>query len=495
MDFNEYDELVKENYERNYEILSGFEDYLISKGLTSKTIRKHLGNIDFYINTFLVNYEVNKAEEGIYSLDMFFADWFPRKAMWASGNSVKETIASLKKFYSYLEDIDLVSGLMYKEFLNEIKDKKTVWMALSDGEYQEQRIDFFNMDEPDDFVFYEEKVEKKANDLNFLMKNIKNFTEKTPWEFLGDTDIFGIKFTDEEDIYFCCILGNAGIEYGINIYKGVEGLTSYFDLVSENYDLEKEAFISLDCTVILLENRKDIDREDYNLIDYSGVKFRGKKKWPTIRIYEPGLLPMFLTVDNEEKIEYISKLMKVIPQVTDYLKNNKNKASLMNEGKSLIKVFDDDKEIDEYALDYESYIDKKLVKRIIKNYNDIDIKRVLKKCKKTNDVWEFDISYLIYSVTEEEGGDIFYPLNMIIADTKTEMVIGNHMEHPDNPENFQRFFLNLLIEYGSIPKSIIFRPSLNIAFMVDLFNKLKIKVREVKKLSVIPEIKKELFEY
>jgi len=31
--------------------------------------------------------------------------------------------------------------------------------------------------------------------------------------------------------------------------------------------------------------------------------------------------------------------------------------------------------------------------------------------------------------------------------------------------------------------------------MVDLFNKLKIKVREVKKLSVIPEIKKELFEY
>jgi hypothetical protein len=495
MDFNEYDELVKANYERNMEILAGFKEHLIAKGLTSKTIKDHLSNIDFYINTFLVNYEVNKAEEGIYSLNMFFSDWFPRKAMWSSGYHVKKTIASLKKFYSYLEDIDLINDLMYKEFLDEIKDKKTVWMALSDGEYREERMNFFNMDEPDDFVFYGEKVDKKSEALNKLMTNIKEFSEKNSWKFLGDTDIFGIKFKDEEEIYFCCILGNAGMEYGINIYRGIKGLVSYFDLLMGNYDLEEEAFASFDSIVIIFEDRKDIYSEDYYLIDYSGVKFRGKKKWPTIRIHEPGLMPEILTIDDEDKIDNITKLMKVLPNITDYLKDNLDKASLMKEGKCLIKVFDGEKEVEEYALNFESYIDKYFGKNVVRTYSDLDIKRVLKKCKRTDDLWELDISYLIYTVAEEEKEGIFYPLNMIIADVKTEMIVGHHMEHPDNPEYFQNVFLNLLNEYGTIPKAIIYRPNSNIGYMIDLLNKLNIEIREVKNLHIIPEIKKELYEY
>jgi hypothetical protein len=53
----------------------------------------------------------------------------------------------------------------------------------------------------------------------------------------------------------------------------------------------------------------------------------------------------------------------------------------------------------------------------------------------------------------------------------------------------------LLDRYGTIPKAIISRPNSNIGYMIDLLNKLNIEIREVKNLHIIPEIKKELYEY
>ncbi|MDN6113433.1 MAG: hypothetical protein L0I72_10220 [Tetragenococcus halophilus] len=45
---------VEEIKKQNKQLLDEFEQELIDKKLSAKTIYKHVNNIDFYINTFLL---------------------------------------------------------------------------------------------------------------------------------------------------------------------------------------------------------------------------------------------------------------------------------------------------------------------------------------------------------------------------------------------------------------------------------------------------------
>ena len=131
---SEVDVLVHKVNAQNEEILTNFSEYLKESGLTPRTIEKHLENIDFYINTYLLYYEIQSPHQGYDALDDFFTAFFPRKAMWSSANSVKENITSLKKFYKYLNELNLISNEELKEMTSMIKQDKETWMSLYDDE-------------------------------------------------------------------------------------------------------------------------------------------------------------------------------------------------------------------------------------------------------------------------------------------------------------------------------------------------------------------------
>jgi len=54
------------------------------KILSKKTIDKHVSNVDFYINDFLLYEDAIEAADGVSSMGMFLGYWFIRKAMWSS---------------------------------------------------------------------------------------------------------------------------------------------------------------------------------------------------------------------------------------------------------------------------------------------------------------------------------------------------------------------------------------------------------------------------
>ena len=102
--FEKYEKDCKSILKSNEKLLNKFHDYLVEKGLTQRTIKEHVSNIDFYINEYLLYYDANLPQEGIFKIDGFLGDWFPRKALWSSVTSVKNYIASFKKFYSWMVD-------------------------------------------------------------------------------------------------------------------------------------------------------------------------------------------------------------------------------------------------------------------------------------------------------------------------------------------------------------------------------------------------------
>ncbi|MCD7840155.1 MAG: hypothetical protein LUG46_05940 [Erysipelotrichaceae bacterium] len=138
MDFEEHERLANEIRKENEKYLDLFEQSLIDAGLVKKTIRKHMNNINFYLNDFLLYYEPYKMEFGCYKVDEFLGDWFIRKAMWATKDSINSNCASLKKFYKLMLDNGYIQKADYDELILTIKDEKQSWIerleAFDDGD-------------------------------------------------------------------------------------------------------------------------------------------------------------------------------------------------------------------------------------------------------------------------------------------------------------------------------------------------------------------------
>lgn len=114
-------------------LLEQFENHLKKSRLSQATIDKHTNNIDFYINEFLLYEGPQLPKEGVNQIDYFLGSWFIRKAMWASVNSVKENITSIKKFYQFMYESGEIEVEKLEQLKTEIKDNKDVWLkAIQD---------------------------------------------------------------------------------------------------------------------------------------------------------------------------------------------------------------------------------------------------------------------------------------------------------------------------------------------------------------------------
>ena len=113
---------IEENKKRNKKFMKEFEEYLKEKNLKDKTIKKHLSNVDLFINDYLNYYDIETPEEGINSVYSFLSGWFIEKCMWATVYTTKETAASIKKFYAYMSEKGYVKKEVYKELCEELKD-------------------------------------------------------------------------------------------------------------------------------------------------------------------------------------------------------------------------------------------------------------------------------------------------------------------------------------------------------------------------------------
>ncbi len=136
MSYKDFEKEAEEIRAENKVLLHGFGEWISVSGLKEKTVRKHMQNVDFYINDYLLYDDCTCAKDGVSSLNVFFNWFFPRKAMWSSKASTKEITASLKKFYKYLTEQGIVDALDYQLLLSMIKEEMSEWLEHYSNEYE-----------------------------------------------------------------------------------------------------------------------------------------------------------------------------------------------------------------------------------------------------------------------------------------------------------------------------------------------------------------------
>jgi len=128
-DYEKYEADCRKIRKSNEKLLLEFEKWLKLSGLSEKTISNHRSNIDFYINEYLLYEDATEAKDGIHSVSMFLGYWFIKKAMWASQSSIKSNAASLKKFYAFLADNNVVDKEDLDELKQTIREERPEWLA------------------------------------------------------------------------------------------------------------------------------------------------------------------------------------------------------------------------------------------------------------------------------------------------------------------------------------------------------------------------------
>mgnify|MGYP001820741474 CR=1 FL=1 len=131
-DYEKYENDCKKIRKSNKKLLSEFEHSLKLSGLSENTINKHVSNIDFYVNEYLLYEDAIEAKNGADAVGMFLGYWFIKKAMWASQSSIKGNATSLKKFYAFLHEKDLIDKEDLDNLKETIKEGMPEWLATLD---------------------------------------------------------------------------------------------------------------------------------------------------------------------------------------------------------------------------------------------------------------------------------------------------------------------------------------------------------------------------
>ena len=122
---DDYDQQCEAIQKYNEPVLDGFSLWLAESGLSTKTVKTHVSNIDFF-SVYLVHEEplkrLDEADET--DITMFLGDWFHRKAMWSSVESTKSNIASFKKFFKWMGETGEASGQVIDEVLTMLKEDR-----------------------------------------------------------------------------------------------------------------------------------------------------------------------------------------------------------------------------------------------------------------------------------------------------------------------------------------------------------------------------------
>ena len=127
-----------------------------------------------------------------------------------------------------------------------------------------------------------------------LYESAVRIKEISPWEWMTETDVFGVQSPESGELGFVSVMGLLGEHYAVSLYLGSEGIHGFLDLQEMGPFADPGALIQIPQIQASFENREELDKRDREVIEELGLKFRGRNAWPMFRSYRPSLFPMVL---------------------------------------------------------------------------------------------------------------------------------------------------------------------------------------------------------
>lgn len=335
------------------------------------------------------------------------------------------------------------------------------------------------------------RVKPTLTDWKKLYKAATEFKEIECWKWMSDIDILGIQNPYTEEIGYCCVLGNLGKVFALNVYLGENGLKVLFKCMNdEQASDDPDLFYQYDCLMTSFVNRNELSNRDLNTIKKTGLKFRGKKQWPLIRRLKPGFEPWFLT---KSEAKFLTIALQQTKKVALRFKANKN--LLKPPEKNFIYLLVPEKKGGELKWK-EEWIKPEFnqEKILIPILTDPFIEKLKNSFTLKQSEWEIDFFYTPFSVREKKDEVPYYPFYCLFVERSSGLILNSHLTNePDYMREFMDNFLDIITQNKMIPERIFVKSEKCYLLFKHITEKLGIDLQMVKNLKVLDEVRKILF--
>jgi hypothetical protein len=315
------------------------------------------------------------------------------------------------------------------------------------------------------------------------------------WDWMLDSDMFGVKNSETGEIGYCCVMGRLGEHFALAVYLGTEGLKGYFKMQSGEIPGGIELLMTQKCLMASFEDRAVLQKSDLEVIKKLGLKFRGRNEWPLFRSYLPGYHPWYLT---EEEARFLTFALQQAVEVALRFKGDPEMLIPPERGYFFVRVAEKEGERWRWkdAWLEPSPIEIEGEEIVAEPVDENRLERIKGRARRQQRILEIDFFYSSQGVREEKERP-YYPYVLLLADHYSGLILCAHIAKPLKSE-YQREFvekiLNFFEENEVIPEKILVEKEGLYKLFEPVTSRLGIKLKETRRLRAIEDAKDSLYE-
>jgi len=318
------------------------------------------------------------------------------------------------------------------------------------------------------------------------------FKEAACWNWMYDEDLFGVKDPVTGEIGYCCVMGAGGEIFGLAVYLGSKGLDVYLkELSRKTRPDDIELLFAQRCLTAFFCYRYELNSRDLRVIRSLSLRFRGANAWPQFRSYRPGYFPWHL---DEGEASYLAIVLEQALNVADRFRVNRELLGSAASGLYLVRTAN--QEEGEWTWKDEWLRPEPLPEEKL-SFEPVDeakLARIKEKVSPSEEVWEGDFFHLEKAVAE--GGRPFFPRMFVWTDVGSGLILGQHVNTPDEPITPLRGCLIEAIENTDIlPREIRVRKKEAVELLAPVADSLQIKLVKAASLPTINRFRREIRDY
>lgn len=248
-----------------------------------------------------------------------------------------------------------------------------------------------------------------------------------PWEWMEETDLFGVQDPVTGEQGFVSVMGMAGQHFSVSVYRGARALYQFWDFHDDPLSFQPQALLQIPQLMASFEDREFMEKEDRAVIKQLGLKYRGANAWPQFRAFRPGYFPWFVEADEAR---FLTLVLEQVLDVAPRFKENDDLLDPFNDDRYLIRIAG--KEGDQFVW-HDNIVRVTAPAPIMIIGAPIDDTSLtqLKKLPLSQQKLEVDCLILPKPIQEKRDTPPIMPYVYLVVDSRTGMVLASDILQAD----------------------------------------------------------------
>jgi hypothetical protein len=316
--------------------------------------------------------------------------------------------------------------------------------------------------------------------------------EVAPWQWMSETDVFGVQNPETGELGFVSVMGELGQHLALALYLGAKGLYNFW-AYQQDESAPPEALLSLLHLQAAFQDRDLLSQKDRDVARELGLKFRGRQAWLMFRSYRPGFFPWYL---EAWEARFLTIALEQAVEVALRFKQNPALLSTRDDQSYLVRV--SRREGD--ALVWEDQVvavppPEPETMPVVMDLEALERVRRLPRSQLT-----LEMDFFVMDVPMRDKGDRpVFPYMLLLVDRDSDMILTGELLTPERGllQMWGELPLKLVYEFeriGVVPKRIAAREPLLIQLLGTLVEELGFEVTSKGRLRSLERAKRYLLQ-